>query len=678
MTDFKQIAQKMHDRVDALLKSQQQLYMVDITKEEIWDLYLNSFPPGTNELYKERREYDCNTCKQFIVNLGRVATLSPEHQVVSIWNPAGIDDPTFQVVFAAIHKELGKRKLVNVFYSSEPAYGTKMNHKQEEDGSITTFHHFHAKVPAARMGSRSQSVESLQSAKRTSKELFQRALETITRDAVETVLELIQQGSLYRGDQWQQGLTQFKSLQLEYSRIANAKKENFCWATIEQHGVALVRLRNSSIGTLLVDLSEGKELEQAVRSYESITAPSNYKRPKEIFTQRMLEQARETVEELGLTRSLHRRFATIDDITVNNVLFANREATRRMESGDVFDQMTQEIKVDPRKFDRLEELDVSRFVSEVLPSAKSVELLVEPKHQANMVSLLAPAHADAKPLFAWGNNFSWAYKGNVADAMKERVKAAGGKVDGVLRFSIQWNEQNDNQNDYDAHAKDPSGSHIYYGRRVGHGSSGTLDVDIIQPGSKPAVENIIYTDINRMPDGMYRFWVHVFSNRGGQNGFRAQIEFDGVIHDFDISNPGSLVDIEVATVRKTGTTFKLVRSADHTTVSGNLGGLPAGAFHPVTIALLSPNYWNGKQVGNKHWMFMLQGMMNDECPNGFFNEYLPQSLLEHKRVFAALGSKMRVEPSDQQLTGLGFSSTKRESFVVRVTGQTVRTLKVRV
>ena len=61
----------------------------------------------------------------------------------------------------------------------------------------------------------------------------------------------------------------------------------------------------------------------------------------------------------------------------------------------------------------------------------------------------------------------------------------------------------------------------------------------------------------------------------------------------------------------------------------------------------------------------------------FFNEYLKNELLEHKRVFEALGSRMSAEPDENQLSGLGFSETQRNELVVKVTGTTERMLKIK-
>ena len=41
------------------------LFTVDLSKDELWDTYLSAFPEGTNPMYRERTEHDCNCCKQY-------------------------------------------------------------------------------------------------------------------------------------------------------------------------------------------------------------------------------------------------------------------------------------------------------------------------------------------------------------------------------------------------------------------------------------------------------------------------------------------------------------------------------------------------------------------------------------------------------------------------------------
>ena len=73
--------------------------------------------------------------------------------------------------------------------------------------------------------------------------------------------------------------------------------------------------------------------------------------------------------------------------------------------------------------------------------------------------------------------------------------------------------------------------------------------------------------------------------------------------------------------------------------------------------------------------------MVDDCKNpepvrGFFNEYLNSELTPHRKVFEVLADKMKTPYQEHQLSGLGFSSTMRNSVIVKVDGTFSRTLKV--
>jgi len=511
--------------------------------------------------------------------------------------------------------------------------------------------------------------------------VFKRSLDEISKESVMTVLELISQNSLYKGEEWRGLLNEFLKHKKAYSKLSGQEQENYAWEKSVSSSGTLTRIRNHSIGTLLVNLSEGMELDLAVSKYESIVAPSNYKRPKAIFTKKMLEDAKKTVEELGYSDSLQRRYAQIDDITINNVLFANRDSVRNMGEEDIFEQMMNETTSDPKKFSKVEEISINDFVENVLPTVRELELFLENKHAPNMVSLIAPKNEDSESMFKWNNSFGWAYSGNITDSsMKEHVKSAGGRVDGVLRFSIQWNDVERDQNDLDAHCMEPTGTHISFRNKHNRITGATLDVDIINPVSgTPAVENITWAELNRMRDGVYKFFVHCYNHVGGRNGFRAEVEFNGQMYSFDYGKDVRQSEqIPVAEVTLKNGVFSIKEQLPSSISSREIWNVTTNQFIPVSIVMFSPNYWDEQTgIGNKHFFFMLKDCINSELPNGFYNEFLKEDLTKHRKVLEALGSKLHVEESEEQLSGVGFSSTQRNEVIVKIKGLSERVIKIK-
>lgn len=674
--EFKQFKKQLQDHFEEMVKDAQILFEVDIDKDEFWNLYLDSFPKGTNEIYRKRRKYDCSCCRYFIKSIGNVVTIKNNH-VHTLWEFQTND--TFQPVVDALDAYIRSHVVSNVYVSKVKSVGTDHNHERIDE-KINTYEHLFLTLPNKIIDKTNRSEGYIKGSYRDVRNVFKRSLDEISTDSIETVLELIAQNSLYKGEEWKGILTEFLQYKKTYENIPDNEKENYAWEKSIIAGTTIGKIRNHSIGVLLVDISNDVDLDTAVKRYEQIVAPANYKRPKAIFTKKMLEEAQKTVEELGYMDSLPRRFARLDDITVNNILFSNRDAARRIH-GNVFEEMATDVAVNPKRFSKVEEISADHFIKDILPTTNELELLFENKHKQNMVSLIAPQNFDAPSMFKWNNAFGWAYTGNMTDSdIRENVKSAGGKVDGVLRFSIQWNDEEYNPNDFDAHCRTPQ-CHIYYVNKVDKDTGGNLDIDIINPKrGVPAVENITWPDKSKMIPGVYKFFVNCYSQRGGRDGFKAEIEFDGQIYSFEYPhslNQNENVMVAEVTLSKDGE-FSIKELLPSDVSSREVWGLKTNQFVPVSVVCYSPNYWDKQSgIGHRHVFFMLKDCVNPEMPNGFYNEFLKQELVKHKRVFEALGSKMRVEDVEDQLSGVGFSTTKRSEVVVKVKGATERILKIK-
>lgn len=665
-TQFK----KMCDQVG----SNGELYRVDITGDKLWEVYLGSFPPGSDPIYKQRSEHDCNCCKNFIRRVGNVVAIV-DNQIMTIWD-GKVKDQEYQVVSDALAAAVRNSKVVDLFRNDSRKAGSERTYLAD-----VTWDHFFVDIPS-KFVLKSSDIPSLLGSCRSLCELFKRGLDTLTIDALETVYELASQNAFYRGNEFANTVQTFLKTKKKYDKLSSKAQELFVWS--EPVSDVVKAIRNSAIGTLLKSLSEGVELEDAVRMFEtSVAAPSNYKRPKALVSKEMLKKAKDEVEKLGLTSALRRRYATLNDITINNILFADRDARKVItDEDDPFAIAPSKVSA-PKKFDQVDEVSIENFINKVLPTASSIEIFMTSDLQDKYVTLITAAEPTAQPLFKWNNPFSWTYAGQMADSdIKQRVKAAGGNVSGRLCCRLAW----DYTDDLDFHMMEP-GFEIYFGNRRRYSpNGGMLDVDANGiDGERPnPCENIYYEDSTKMRSGIYTLNVHNYSRRSNGSGFTVEIELDGQLYQFN--HPGVIGQsrtIEVATIkydRKTDSFeingSKLVQS--NATPVQTSWGLMTNEFHKVNVLMYSPNFWDDQQgIGNRHYFFMIPGAKNDGSARGFFNEFLSENLNAHRKAMELVGAKLKVEgDEEQQLSGLGFSSSKKGSIICRVTGKVSRIIKV--
>jgi hypothetical protein len=646
MTDFTVFSAAISEQW-AKLSAQGELYTTNADRDQIIDHYLASFPEGTNPIFRERTVHDCSCCKAFIRRVGALVSIDGE----TIWD---VDVPyPFDVVAKAMSEYVKHREPVTIFRTIERRAGH--SHDLEMiDGKTHRHNHFHVNIP--RRYHHSNPAEA-QGIFQTTKQVLARGLNEITLASLLDTLDMLP--NIYRGEEHRRSLAEFIRLKRSY--------DNTDKYVIKNAGSPVARFRNTVIGSLVVDLSEGVDMEVAVGKFEAKVAPENYKRTKALITPRMVESAQQTITDLGLTTCLPRRQARLTDVPITSVFWASSSATAVMVGG-LADILKSDMKQSAPDLDKATPMSMQDFLDRVVPHTTDMQVLVQ--NPAKLMTLTAPVDPTAPRLFKWPNNFAWSYNGDIADSsIKTRVKAAGGNVTAPFRVSLGWF----NYDDLDIHVSCPGGSHIFYGNR--RAGSGELDVDmnVGSNGSREAVENVCW---NNPRDGMYRVEVKNYTRRENiDTGFSLEIESNGKIYRYsDDSSPLNQVtrrclDIHV----KDGSIVKIEPYANMTVgdaPSQEIWGIQTETFVPVSTLMASPNHWDEVPTGNLHWFFILDGCKNPDPVRSIYNEFLIGELTPHRKVFEILGARTKAPYADDQMSGVGFSSTRQdEEAIVKCDGR---------
>lgn len=622
-------------------------------------MYLESYPAEVNQVFRERRYYDGSYDRHYVKSLGTSVFLDDQGNKDTIWN---VKVPGyFQDVADALHRKLIEESISTIFFVNTPYIGGAPN----KDSSLDIiWHHFYSRVPHSYV--KNEDMNSAIGTFNNNVAVFHRGLKEITLDSVELIRALIKENNLYRGSEFAPSVDKFIFHKKVYDALtSNKAKQHYVFfkvATLDPS----VLFRNSVIGTLALDLSEGVEVDIAVKSFESKVAPTNYKRTSSIITTQMVDAAKAKLQDLGLMDSIYRRTANLEDIPLNQLLYTSQ---KKIELNPLDTLSNSAAKKNTSKLTKATEISMKQFISKTLPTATKVEALVTHTHEKNFFVLMDAKMASAPLLFQWDNSFSWSYNGNITDAIQERVKNAGGSLEGDLRISLSWH----NHDDLDLHVYDQRNNHIYFGNKEGGG--GKLDVDANSPSSRlttTPVENIVWRSI---PKGKYlntwRVNVTQYHQRTSDDvGFTIQVAYQGKVFNFTYNRMvrGTIKCFDIVYTNGEFTIKEIHKDlVNNASSNQNIWDVTVGEFTPVTAVFKSPNFWE-KPIGNEHIFFALEGCKTQELIRGIYNEFLKPELYEHRKVMEHLGGITMVTPDPKldQVAGLGFSFTIPNQITFRV------------
>jgi hypothetical protein len=396
------------------------LFTTDATG--LYDAYLAALPAAN------RQYHTCNACRRFIETYGALVTVMVNGRTRSaLWDEK--DAPEYYLpAVKAMLKLVSKAKVNGVFLSRDSTWGTpetgEWSHFSVKPSNKMLHAHCHLATASQAMAQKREDARSAG-----------RALGEFSADIVDTALTILKSDALYRAEKVI-GPAQFLAdIHKAQAGLRGPARNNVLWLAVAKAPAGFCHPRSSMIGSLLEDLSAGMSVDTVSKRFAAKMHPLQYQRPTASPSAGNIAQAEKIVAQLGITDSLRRRYARLDEVQA----LWRREESSAKKTGGVFDHLKKEM---PSVVD-LPDVVMTwvKFQATVLDSIYSVE--VHAPVNGNYAALVTACVADAKPILQWDlegarNPVSWYLYMNGSPAHRWGLVAGWNKVTALCLQPSMW------------------------------------------------------------------------------------------------------------------------------------------------------------------------------------------------------------------------------------------------
>lgn len=177
------------------------LFVANVDKDLLWMGYLLSFEDETI-----RQDHNCNACKSFIRHYGKVVAIDPQtYKVKTFWDD--VHTPGYEKTASDLAKLVKEAGIGDIFIQDvNEFHGCDHNVQLLPDGTTRTWTHLYVTIPNKfKFNKRVHHFDSAAGYRgdvRARAGVFERSLSELKLSAVETVIELIEDNNLYRGEEF--------------------------------------------------------------------------------------------------------------------------------------------------------------------------------------------------------------------------------------------------------------------------------------------------------------------------------------------------------------------------------------------------------------------------------------------------------------------------------------------
>lgn len=403
------------------------LFTTSVTPEALWKAYLGGFPE------RNRKHYDCHSCRRFIQTYGGLVTVDAEGTLRSVlWQGDEEIPPFFAPSISALVGLIASSKVTGVFLSSARVWGSPSTPDKKRG---LTWSHLSG-APSRVYEDRLLTAEQRMAEKLEDFKMLKHAISDYGPKVAAEAVRVLKSDALTRSE---------KALGIaEWFATLHGKDSNQLWAAVATAPPGFCHVRSTMISTLLDDIVAGLPFETISRRWSEKVDPTKYQRPTAAPKEGAIDVAEKLVEKLGVAKSLERRYARLEDIQVK-IWEPKPAAEKPKAEGGVFGHLRGQS--DTVKAVELPATTMTweKFARTVLPTARSLEVKT-PSSLAGFYGFVTAADPEAPPILQWDrpekrNPVSqYVYKEGSYASQWNLVGGSWAKVNAITSSPAHWND----------------------------------------------------------------------------------------------------------------------------------------------------------------------------------------------------------------------------------------------
>lgn len=288
------IDMNFHNRTNGL-----PLFTTDISG--LWDMFMYNIPAS------DRQHHNCHACRKFVETFGGLVTIGvlTGNTESAIWSTNGA--PAYYERAMETMKTIVEAATVSgVFLHKSDTWGTPVtgdwHHYALVGVDVRHVWTSPIKTPGQRMAEIRENFVNVQ-----------RALGEFNVEKLDIALAILNADALSRSEKFVGPVQWLRDLQYRIN-VTGVHRRNLIWLAVANAPDGFCHPRASMVGTLLEDILAGLPVDDIKRRFDAKMHPLRYQRPKSAPRSGNIENAEKIVAKLGLTDSLRRRFARLDEI----------------------------------------------------------------------------------------------------------------------------------------------------------------------------------------------------------------------------------------------------------------------------------------------------------------------------------------------------------------------------